>query len=90
LLSITHSARSDIAAASTLAERSGVSLSTVRRVEGSGENDSSRAASVRKIIDVLAQQEALGFHTQAAGVIDGVHEVGINIQENEDGSNAGK
>ncbi|SEO04368.1 PAS domain S-box-containing protein [Duganella sp. CF517] len=60
--------------ASMLAERSGVSLSTVRRVEDSGERDSSRAASVRKMIDVLAH-EALGFHTRSDGVIDGVYEV---------------
>jgi PAS domain S-box-containing protein len=59
--------------ASKLAEMAGVSLSTVRRVEDSEERDSSRTASVRKMIDVLTHQ-ALRFHTRTDGVIDGVYE----------------
>lgn len=66
--------------ATTLATKAGVSLSTVRRVEDSDERDSSRTASVRKVIDVLSRN-ALGFHTRPDGVIDGVYESIVNPKQ---------
>lgn len=57
--------------ASQLAQQSNVSLSTVRRLEDEGERDSSRLASVAKVIETLRQQP-LKLHASQEGVVIGV------------------
>ena len=57
--------------ASKLAERADVSLSTVRRLEDESERDSTRNASIGKIIEALSHQP-LVLQASAHGVIEGV------------------
>lgn len=57
--------------ANELAQHANLSLSTVRRLEDDGERDSSRLASMGKVIEALKQQP-LKFHGNAEGVVVGV------------------
>lgn len=68
--------------ATQLATMANVSLSTVRRLEDAGERDSTRNASLAKIIGTLARQP-LTLHASAEGVISGVSQAALEDAPNK-------